>query len=78
MGRRTKAQIAQDNYIAEVNEYRFFIYQNNNFHCGYEFKEDAKEVMEDYVDGKLYTFRTAVTAGLGDKLNEAINRWKTM
>jgi len=78
--RRTKAEMQQARYNEMVDGYKFFIWCNieERFKTGYEHKSDAQEILEDFEDGKIYTFRTAVTAGLGDALNKSITYWKTV
>jgi hypothetical protein len=54
--RRTKEQIRKDNYNKDVDAYNFYVVNldTKRAETGFEFKEDAVDVLNDYDDKKKY------------------------
>jgi len=54
--RRTKEQIRKDNYNREVDAYNFYVVNLDTMRAetGFEFKEDAVDVLNDYDNKKKY------------------------
>lgn len=54
--RRTKEQIRKDNYNKEVDAYNFYVVNLETMRAetGFEFKEDAVDLLNDYDDKKKY------------------------
>ena len=54
--RRTKEQIRKDNYNRDVDAYNFYVVNLDTMRAetGFEFKEDAVDLLNDYDDKKKY------------------------
>jgi len=54
--RRTKDQIRKDNYNKDVDAYNFYVVnlETKRAETGFEFREDAVDVLNDYDDNKKY------------------------
>ena len=68
--RRSKAEIQHAEYVKDVLDYKYFIFdlETQRFSTGYESKEDAKEVLEDYSSAEINTYKQAALRGRGDAL----------
>ena len=79
--RRTNAQIAQDQYVSEVNEYKYFIFDTltGKIHTGFEDMADARYLLEDYQDDansvKIYTKKHLINK-LGVDVESVLTCWK--
>jgi len=74
--RRTKAAIQHAEYVKDVLDYKYFIFdfETQRFATGYESKEDAKEVLEDYSYAEINTYKQAALRGRGDALAMFISK----
>ena len=80
MARRTKEQIQHDNYCLEVDKYKYFLYNKDNgsIYTGFEYKEDAVELLEDYQDEDNTTviYTKSHLKKLGVDIDAKLNDWK--
>lgn len=79
MTRRTNAQISQDNYCKQVDQYNWFLLDTdtNKIVVGYELKEDCLQEQIDN-DSKSYTkvISKRHCAKLNININEILTAWK--
>ena len=79
MSRRTKLQIAHDNYCVEVDQYNWFILdlETNRIVVGYELRDDCVHEQIDN-DSKDYTKIVSKRAvkNYGININEVLTDWK--
>ena len=63
--RRTKKEIQQARYFAEVDKYKYFVLYQGRIITGFEFKNDCNDTVNDY-DGaaKIVTKLTAKNLGI--------------
>ena len=82
MGRRTKAQIAHDEYCKDVDNYKWFVFNraSQRIESGWEYKQDALDACEDYdcdmeqYDCDVYSKRAMKAKGI--KVDAILTKWK--
>lgn len=76
--RRTKSEMQKARYNAEVEKYRWFVVEPSikKVHSGFEYKEDAQELLEDFEKGQCKVIAKVSLEKQGYK--NPIEEWKSM